>query len=62
MAAVLPRVGPRPLISLGLMLGAIGLVLLTQLDVNSTYAAHVLPSLQSQAAEAFDALFSTTSD
>jgi EmrB/QacA subfamily drug resistance transporter len=44
-AAVLPRVGPRPLITLGLLFGAIGLVLLTQLDVSSTYAAHVLPGL-----------------
>jgi EmrB/QacA subfamily drug resistance transporter len=42
---VLPRVGPRPLITLGLLLGAIGLVLLTRLDVSSTYAAHVLPGL-----------------
>jgi EmrB/QacA subfamily drug resistance transporter len=44
-AAVLPRVGPRPLITFGLLLGAIGLLLLTQLDVSSTYAAHVLPGL-----------------
>jgi Major Facilitator Superfamily len=44
-AAVLPRVGPRPLITLGLLFGAIGLVLLTQLDVSSTYATHVLPGL-----------------
>jgi predicted MFS family arabinose efflux permease len=43
--AVLPRVGARPLITLGLGLGAIGLVLLTQLEVSSTYAAHVLPGL-----------------
>jgi EmrB/QacA subfamily drug resistance transporter len=44
-AAMLPRVGPRPLITLGLGLGAVGLVLLTQLDVSSTYVAHVLPGL-----------------
>jgi EmrB/QacA subfamily drug resistance transporter len=44
-AAVLPRVGPRPLITLGLLFGAIGLVLLTRLEVSSTYAAHVLPGL-----------------
>ena len=43
--AVLPRVGPRPLITSGLGLGAIGLVLLTQLEVSSTYAADVLPGL-----------------
>jgi predicted MFS family arabinose efflux permease len=43
--AVLPRVGPRPLITSGLFLGAVGLVLLTQLEVSSTYAAHVLPGL-----------------
>ncbi len=42
---VLPRVGPRPLIPSGLALGAIGMVLLTQVTVNSTYATHVLPGL-----------------
>jgi Major Facilitator Superfamily len=39
------RTGARPLVSLGLVLAAVGMVLLTQLDVHSTYAAHVLPGL-----------------
>jgi len=41
----LPRVGPKPLIASGLSLGAVGMVLLTQVTVNSTYATHVLPGL-----------------
>jgi EmrB/QacA subfamily drug resistance transporter len=44
-AALLPRVGPRPLITLGMVLAAGGMVLLAQLGVDSTYAAHVLPGL-----------------
>jgi EmrB/QacA subfamily drug resistance transporter len=44
-AALLPRVGPRPLITLGMLLAAGGMVLLAQLGVDSTYAAHVLPGL-----------------
>jgi EmrB/QacA subfamily drug resistance transporter len=42
---VLPRTGPRPLITLGMMLASAGLVLLAQLGVDSSYAAHVLPGL-----------------
>jgi EmrB/QacA subfamily drug resistance transporter len=43
--ALLPRTGPRPLMTLGMVLAAAGMVLLTQLGVDSTYAAHVLPGL-----------------
>jgi EmrB/QacA subfamily drug resistance transporter len=43
--ALLPRTGPRPLMTLGMVLAAVGMVLLTQLGVDSTYAAHVLPGL-----------------
>lgn len=43
--AVLPRVGPRPLVTAGMLLAAAGMVLLTQVGVDSTYAAHVLPGL-----------------
>jgi EmrB/QacA subfamily drug resistance transporter len=44
-AALLPRVGPRPLVTLGMVLAAGGMVLLAQLGVDSTYAADVLPGL-----------------
>jgi EmrB/QacA subfamily drug resistance transporter len=42
---LLPRTGPRPLLTLGMALAAVGMVLLAQLGVDSTYAAHVLPAL-----------------
>jgi EmrB/QacA subfamily drug resistance transporter len=44
-AVLLPRVGPRPLVTAGMLLAAGGMVLLAQLAVDSTYAAHVLPGL-----------------
>jgi len=43
--AVLPRVGPKPLVTAGMLLAAAGMVLLTQVGVDSTYAADVLPGL-----------------
>jgi len=42
---LLPRTGPRPLLTLGMVLAAAGMVLLAQLGVDSSYAAHVLPAL-----------------
>jgi predicted MFS family arabinose efflux permease len=42
---LMPRVGPRPLAPTGLLLAAVGLVLLTRIGVDSSYASHVLPSL-----------------
>ena len=42
---LLPRTGPRPLIPAGMLLAAVGMVLLTRLDLHSTYAGNVLPSL-----------------
>jgi EmrB/QacA subfamily drug resistance transporter len=42
---VLPRTGPRPLITLGMVLASAGMILLAQLGVDSSYAAHVLPGL-----------------
>lgn len=42
---LLPRVGPRPLISGGMLTIAAVLVWLAQLDVGSTYAADVLPAI-----------------
>ncbi|MEU1073168.1 MULTISPECIES: MFS transporter [unclassified Streptomyces] len=40
-----PRVGAKPIVPLGMGLGAAGLVWMTALDVDSTYAPHVLPPL-----------------
>jgi len=42
---ILPRTGPRPLVPLGMLLAAAGLVLLTRVGVDTAYASHVLPSL-----------------
>ena len=41
----LPRIGPRPLASLGCTMGAVGLLLLSLLKPNSSYIAHVMPSM-----------------
>jgi EmrB/QacA subfamily drug resistance transporter len=42
---LLPRIGPQPLVTLGMLVAAGGMILLAQLGVDSTYAAHVLPGL-----------------
>ena len=42
---VLARTGPRPLIPTGMLLAALGMVLLTGIGVDTAYASHVLPSL-----------------
>jgi EmrB/QacA subfamily drug resistance transporter len=42
---LLARFGPRPLVVIGMLLGAAGMFELTGLDVHSSYAAHVLPAL-----------------
>lgn len=44
-ARLLPQVGPRPLIPVGMVLGAMGMVLFTKLPANSDYLGHVLPGL-----------------
>jgi EmrB/QacA subfamily drug resistance transporter len=44
-AVLLQRTGPRPLMTVGMVLAAVGMVLLTKLAVDSTYAEHVLPGL-----------------
>ncbi len=41
----LPRFGPRIVITIGMVLGFLGLGYLSRLDVNSSYAASVLPAL-----------------
>ena len=42
---LLPRIGPRPLMALGMALSAISFVLFAGLDINSSYATGVLPGL-----------------
>src|SRR3954465_6254009 len=42
---VLPRTGAKPLITLGMVLAAAGMVFLTGIGVDSSYASHVLPGL-----------------
>ena len=43
--ALLPRVGPRALIAAGMLLGAGGMVYLTQVSVTVSYVGGVLPAL-----------------
>jgi EmrB/QacA subfamily drug resistance transporter len=42
---LLPRFGPRPIVPAGMALGGVGMAWLTALDLNSSYAANVLPPL-----------------
>jgi EmrB/QacA subfamily drug resistance transporter len=42
---LIPRTGPKPLVATGMTLASIALVLLAQLQVDSSYLAHVLPAL-----------------
>jgi EmrB/QacA subfamily drug resistance transporter len=44
-AKLLQIFGPRPLVTLGMVLSAVGMVLLAQIGVDSSYAGHVLPPL-----------------
>jgi len=44
-ARLLPRIGPRPLVTLGMVLASAAMVLLTQVGVDTGYATHVLPAL-----------------
>jgi EmrB/QacA subfamily drug resistance transporter len=42
---LVPRIGPKVVAPVGLLLAAVGMAWLTRLDLDSTYSAHVLPSL-----------------
>jgi EmrB/QacA subfamily drug resistance transporter len=42
---LMPRLGPRPLVTSGMLLAAAGLVWLTRIGIHSSYAADVLPPL-----------------
>jgi len=44
-AVLLPRFGPRPLITTGMLLAAAGMLILTQLGEESSYVGHILPAL-----------------
>ena len=44
-SGLLPRVGPRPLMAGGTAAAALGMGVLTRLDVNSSYVSRVLPAL-----------------
>ena len=44
-AVLLPRFGPKPLVPAGMLLAALGMVILAQIGVHSTYAGHILPAL-----------------
>ncbi|MGK9146321.1 MFS transporter [Plantibacter flavus] len=42
---LVPRFGPKVMVPFGMTLGAIGMLLLTRLDLDSSYVANVLPAL-----------------
>ena len=42
---LMPRVGPKPLVTVGMVLAAVGMALLTRIGPHSTYAADLLPPL-----------------
>jgi MFS family permease len=42
---LLPRFGPRPLVPLGMLISAGGLLLLTRIGLHSSYASVILPAL-----------------
>ncbi|MDQ6839990.1 MAG: MFS transporter, partial [Actinomycetota bacterium] len=42
---LLPRVGPRPLVVVGMLCGCTGMLLLSRLGVGSTYVTGILPAL-----------------
>ena len=42
---LLPRLGPRPLVPAGMTTAAVGMALLTRIEIDTAYASHVLPSL-----------------
>ncbi|MCQ4208756.1 MULTISPECIES: MFS transporter [Streptomyces] len=43
--SLVPRLGPKPIVPLGMALSAVAMAWLTSLDLTSSYAAHVLPPL-----------------
>lgn len=43
-AQLLPRVGPRPLMLVGLVMAVVGMLMLTQITQDTAYVTHVLPA------------------
>jgi EmrB/QacA subfamily drug resistance transporter len=43
-AQLLPRVGPKPLMVIGLVMSVVGMLLLTQITPTTSYVTHVLPA------------------
>jgi predicted MFS family arabinose efflux permease len=41
---ILPRLGPRPILYVGLVMAIAGMLMLTQIDAHTAYATHVLPA------------------
>ncbi|MFF3749091.1 DHA2 family efflux MFS transporter permease subunit [Streptomyces sp. NPDC002018] len=44
-SVLIPRLGPRTVVPVGMLMAAAGLLMLTGLDLDSGYAAHILPPL-----------------
>ena len=44
-SALMPRIGPKPMMAVGPLVSAIGLALLTQIGVHTSYWTHVLPGV-----------------
>jgi EmrB/QacA subfamily drug resistance transporter len=44
-SVLIPRVGPKPLVTAGMVVSAAGMAWLTWLDLDSTYVAHIMPPL-----------------
>ncbi|RPF35417.1 MFS transporter [Streptomyces sp. TLI_185] len=44
-ALLLPRVGPKIVVSAGFLVAASGMALLTRLELDSTYVAHIMPGM-----------------
>ena len=42
---LLPRLGPKPIMVPGLALGVVGMLLLTRIELGSSYVTHVLPAI-----------------
>jgi EmrB/QacA subfamily drug resistance transporter len=42
---LMPRIGPKPIVSAGLLLAAVGMTLFTRIGVHSGYAGTILPAL-----------------
>ncbi len=44
-AVLLPRIGPKPIVVAGMLIAAVGLILLTRISVHSSYVSVILPAL-----------------